>query len=327
LRIISLIFGALTVFFIFKTALLLFPGNRNLALLAASLCAFNPQFNFLSGSLNNDNLVILCATISIWLLARLIVTENGNQKKVVALLGIFLALGLITKLNISGLVIVAILGIIYSSVVNKPKKLHNLSINLLLFLGLLIIIAGWYFVRNASIFGLNDPLGWGLQAIQNPGLVMHTKFRTMFFKKIFFQRLYTSFWGAFDWLTIPLTNWMYWIYGIISIMGILGFTNIFMGKSYPKSTKICLLLFLFAIFISFASLVTLNLKFVSAQARLIFPVMAGICIFMALGIDMAVKYLSRLVKIKANIFIYAFILFLVGLNLYALFGIIYPVYR
>ncbi|MGA1840776.1 MAG: DUF2142 domain-containing protein [bacterium] len=327
LRIISLIFGALTVFFIFKTALILFPENKNIALLAASLCALNPQFNFLSGSLNNDNLVILCATISIWFLTRLIVTENDNQKKIVASLGIFLGICLITKLNISGFVIVAILGIIYSSLVNKPKKLQNLSVNLLLFLGLLVIIAGWYFIRNASIYGLEDPMGWGLQAIQNPALVMRPELRAMFFKKLFFQRLYTSFWGLFDWLTIPLTNWMYWIYGIISIMGILGLVIIFVEKSYPKRTKICLLLFLLAILISFASLVALNLKFVSAQARLIFPVMAGICIFMALGIHTAFKYLSRLAKIKTDIFIYAFIVFLIGLNLFALFGIIYPVYR
>lgn len=327
LRIISLIFGAITVLLIFKTALILFPENKNIALLAASLCAFNPQFNFLSGSLNNDNLVILCATISIWLLAKLIVTENDNQKKVVAFLGIFLALGLITKLNIFGFVMVAILGIIYSSVVNKPKKLHNLSVNLLLFLGLLVVVAGWYFVRNAKIYGLDDPLGWGLQAIQNPALVMRPELRNMFFQKLFFQRLFISFWGLFDWLTIPLTNWMYWIYGIISIMGIFGFVIIFVEKSYPKNTKICLILFLFIILISFAGLVALNLKFVSAQARLIFPAMAGICIFMALGIDTAFNYLSRLTKIKTHVFIYAFILFLMGLNLYVLFGTIYPVYR
>jgi hypothetical protein len=149
----------------------------------------------------------------------------------------------------------------------------------------------------------------------------------MFFKKIFFQRLFTSFWGQFDWLTISLANWMYWIYGLITLMGILGFVQIFAGKPYPKRTNICLLFFLAAILLSIASLVALNLKFVSAQARLIFPVIAGICIFIAMGIDMAIRYLVKLIKIKAVIFIYAFIVFLIGLDLYALFWIIYPVYR
>ncbi|MGA1791111.1 MAG: hypothetical protein ACMUIM_06475, partial [bacterium] len=59
LRILSVLMGALTILFIFKIAQAILPDHPNLALLAVSICAFNPQFNFLSGSLNNDNLVIL----------------------------------------------------------------------------------------------------------------------------------------------------------------------------------------------------------------------------------------------------------------------------
>ena len=326
LRIISIIFGALTVIFIFKTAHIIFPHNKHLPLLAASLCAFNPQFNFLSGSLNNDNLVILWATLSVWLLTKLMLSEYNGQKKMVTFLGIFIGLGLITKVNLSSIMLIVIMGILYKSIAERPQKVKNVFTNLILFLAPIVSIAGWYFVRNISIYGLNDPLGWRLQAMQNPSLVLPVQYRGVFFKKIFFQRLFTSFWGLFDWLTISLPNWAYWIYGFISIIGILGIIYLLKGN-HPQRIKICSLLYLVAILITLANLIILTFTFLSAQARLIFPVIACICIFIALGIDTAGNYLTSRLKMKAYILVYGFIMLLIGLDLYALLWVIYPVYR
>jgi len=327
LRIISVLLGAMTILFIYKTAHLLLPESQWFAALTAALCAFNPQFNFLSGSLTNDNLVILFSTVSIFLLTRLILAEQGIQRGTVALLGTSIGMGLISKVNISGVVLMAMIGIIYRALTTKGQRIRNLLISLLLFLGPIVCIAGWFFVRNISIYGLSDPFGWHLQAIQNPGLVLPAQWRGMFFRRIFFQRLFTSFWGQFDWLTILLPVWAYVIYGIVSLTAIWGFLAFLLGRNLRRGTKTCILLYLGIILVSLANLIYLNFTFESSQSRLLFPAMTGFCILMALGIAFLLWRLSCFIKIKMPLVIAAFILFLMGLDIYTLFRIIYPIYR
>lgn len=331
LRIIAILFGAFTVFFTFKTAQLLLPQNEDMAIIAVSLCALIPQFNFLSGSLNNDNLVILFSALSIWLLTKYILFEHDRQRIMVTFLGIFTGLGLITKRNICAVLPAIVIGITYKSLAGGTdtfkKRVKDLVINLCLFSMPIAAIAGWFSVRNIIIYGIKDPLGWGLRGIQNPGLLMQDKFRGLFFKKVFFKRLFTSFWGLFDWLTIPLPKWAYFIYGIISLSGILGLFVAFIKKGVHTKIKICSILYLVIISVAIANLIILNFTFISAQARLILPAITCFCIFFAMGIDSTIKYIAGLIKIKTDIFVNAFIIILLGLNLYALIFIIYPVYH
>jgi len=89
-----------------------------------------------------------------------------------------------------------------------------------------------------------------------------------------------------------------------------------------------MLLLLIAIFMAILNLVILNLTFLSAQARLIFPALAGICILITEGINLIIGYLAKISKIiKVQLIIFSFISLLIGLDLYILRWIIYPVYR
>jgi 4-amino-4-deoxy-L-arabinose transferase-like glycosyltransferase len=350
IRLISIIFGALTVFFVFKTAETLFPDRKGVALLAAGLCAFNPQFTFLSGVLNNDNLVTMFSTISLYLLTKLIISERDKPKlKWLLGLGATLGLGLISKVNISFLVVISGLGLIYQAMSGAAggrerkltQKLIGMIRNLALFLLPIAAISGWFFVRNVSIFGLDDPLGWKLQAIQNPELVMPGQIRAQFIKYSLGPRLFTSFWGQFDWLTIRLPSWAYWIYGLISLMFLVGVAIFLLAgaggdKTGGKKSKmerrtkraaVCLWLYLAAIFMAVTNIIILDLSFFSDQGRLIFPVIAPLCIFMALGTGSVLDRLSRLFKIKPGLLVYSFILLQIGLNLYSLIAVVYPIYR
>lgn len=321
LRIISVIFGALTIFFTYKTARIITPDSTNIALLSASLCAFNPQFNFLSGSLNNDNLVILFATISIWLLTKFLLEENHSSKLMITM-GISLGLGLITKVNIAFLILLCIICIILNYMRGKEKDLSGLVWNIGYLIVPILIISGWFFVRNIYLYGLDDPLGWRLRAIQNPELVLNAQNRIRFFQQLFFQQLFTSFWGRFDWLTIPLPYWAYWIYAIISMIGVFGIT---LGLKKERLRTITLF-YLIAILMAIISLVVLNLNFSSAQARLIFTVIAPLCLFISMGFNNIVESLGFMGK-NAKISLWYFILMLLGLNIYTLIMVIYPVYR
>ncbi|MEW6379804.1 MAG: glycosyltransferase family 39 protein [bacterium] len=334
LRLISVLIGALTVLFILKTAEILFPDHKSIALLSACLCAFNPQFTFLSGALNNDNLVTMFSAISLYLLTGLVLSERDNPRRLTAL-GAAIGLGLISKVNISFLVVISIIGVIYQTIASDPsRKLVRVIRNLALLLIPMAIISGWYFVRGVSLFGVDDPLGWKLQAIQNPDLVMPARIRTQFLTRAFAPMLFTSFWGQFDWLTIKLPLWIYGIYGLISLAGLAG-VAFFLASGIRRKlwrereirVTVCLELFLAAILLAVTNLVILNWNFIAAQGRLIFPVMAPLCIFMAMGVSSGLNSISRLLRVRQELVTYAFLVLLIGLNLYSLIGIIYPVYR
>ncbi|MBV7331105.1 glycosyltransferase family 39 protein [Chloroflexi bacterium TSY] len=61
-RLTSVLMGAGTVILILLIGRVIFPKNPEIGTFAACLTALNPQFLFISGSINNDNLLILTAT-------------------------------------------------------------------------------------------------------------------------------------------------------------------------------------------------------------------------------------------------------------------------
>jgi len=66
-RLFSVLLGAFTVLAAYGAALAVFPGRQALAVTAAALVAFNPQFIFLSAAVNNDMLVIAASAGGVWL--------------------------------------------------------------------------------------------------------------------------------------------------------------------------------------------------------------------------------------------------------------------
>ena len=70
IRFLSVLLGASAVYLTYLLALEVAPRRSDLALTAAALVAFNPMFLFISGSVNNDNLIVPLATLILWLVVR-----------------------------------------------------------------------------------------------------------------------------------------------------------------------------------------------------------------------------------------------------------------
>lgn len=327
LRAIGIPLGMLTILFVYKAALSLFPDDGELALLAAAICAFNPQFVFVNSYLNNDALVTLFSTLCFWLVVRLVLSRRSDVVGLVVL-GTCLGLGLLSKLNIAFWVPIALLAVCLGVRLRGEPAVRMLRDGAL-FISAVVVICGWYFVRNISLYGLDDPLGWQLRAIQNPELVMDPERRAWFLTQVFPGRIFTSFWGQFDWLTIRLPAWAYASYGAISLMGLVGigaWARELRARPKFAEGRICLALCLAAIALALGNMITLNFTFLSAQGRLIFPVIAPLCIFIAIGLRSALaRHWPPGSRVRERI-VLGFILLLVGLNLYALFGVIAPVY-
>ncbi len=99
-RLLSVAFGALTVWATFQLARYVCPGNPTLHLTAAAFVAFLPQFIFLSSAANNDNLVIALSALSLLVYLR---TPLDAPWRRFVLLGALLGLGVLTKISSFGL--------------------------------------------------------------------------------------------------------------------------------------------------------------------------------------------------------------------------------
>ncbi|MBC8263389.1 MAG: glycosyltransferase family 39 protein, partial [Anaerolineales bacterium] len=120
LRFLSVLMGTGTVLITYLIALEIFPQRQYLALGAAAVNAFIPQFLFISGAVNNDNLVTILSSIILWLLIPLM--ERPISAKRSVLLGIIIGLATLTKVNSLGLLPLAVLVVAVSSYRQRSVK-------------------------------------------------------------------------------------------------------------------------------------------------------------------------------------------------------------
>lgn len=109
MRLLSPLLAAATVLLIFLFLAELLPGTPLAWTAGALVAAFQPLFAFMSGGVNNDNLLYLAAAGTLWAIARAFrrgLTASGG-----ALLGGMVGLGLVSKLTLLGFVPAAILAL------------------------------------------------------------------------------------------------------------------------------------------------------------------------------------------------------------------------
>jgi hypothetical protein len=94
-RLISVLLGALSTLFVWLFARELFQREGFLPNTAALCVALLPEFGFISGVANNDNLLIMFASLELYLLARAL--RRGITPRLAVLIGVVLGLGYLSK--------------------------------------------------------------------------------------------------------------------------------------------------------------------------------------------------------------------------------------
>jgi 4-amino-4-deoxy-L-arabinose transferase-like glycosyltransferase len=102
MRCVSALMGALTVLLVFAFLRELLPGSRWSWPAGALLVAFQPLFGFMSGGVNNDDLLYLTAAGVLWAVARAF--RLGLTPARGALIGAMLGAGLLAKFTLLGFV-------------------------------------------------------------------------------------------------------------------------------------------------------------------------------------------------------------------------------
>lgn len=215
-RLVSVGFGAVTVWAIFRLGRELFPDQIEIGLGMAALAAFTPQFLFMTAVFSNDNAATAISALMLWQVAVLL-RHNALPARHLAPLGLLLGLGLLSKSSLIALVPIVALVILIVWAKHRPQGMKVLVSAWLLTFGLAGLLSGWYYVRNLVVFG--DPLGFSFVLATNP---LRQGPLTLDVLVWLFRGLSRSFW--LGWIGIELDEWLYAIIHALCLLALLGFT-------------------------------------------------------------------------------------------------------
>jgi 4-amino-4-deoxy-L-arabinose transferase-like glycosyltransferase len=213
-RWMTVLIGVGVVWLTYQIGREVFPDKPVLALGGTALIAFNPQFLYLSGAVNNDVPAALFGAAVLLLCLRLL--RGGATLKTDVTLGVLLGLGLLTKVHL--VVLLGPIELAYAVTLWKDRDWRTfLRSNLILF-GLAAIISGWWFYRNQAIYG--DPLGLGahsdLWASRSPAEGWWAIPQGLSY-------LWSSLWGRFGYGQVPLPQGIYQGLLIFSALALSGY--------------------------------------------------------------------------------------------------------
>lgn len=229
-RLVSVLMGAATVYLTYRIAKEVRPKRPEIALGAAAVVAFNPMFLFISGAVNNDNLVIPLATLALFLMIKLVKGQGGASKtewQPLLILGLVIGLGALTKITAVGLLPLVFGTLFIQRWQQSNKSLAVKDLGLLLFQTIgrflivllpVIIIAGWWYWRNIDLYG--DWSGWNAFIA-----VLGQRATAAPLAQLWDERwgFTLSYWGLFGGVNIPMATWIYHLLNLVIILSIPGF--------------------------------------------------------------------------------------------------------
>lgn len=289
LRLFSVALSGITLLLAFLAVRTLFPQERSLQLAVAGFIAFLPMRSAIAGSVNNDALAELAATLI--LLMVLWITRSGFRKKQALLLGLLMGVALLTKMTLYGLLIPALVAALFAPGGGKAgsngmvfARLKLVGLSLLVAL----VVSGWWFVRNGMLYGAADIFG----LLRHDQVVVgQPRFERLDGAALSYlaTTLFKSFWGQFGWMGILIDERLYFVLMLISALAAFGLllflARVVFSKGFlSPSQKASLALMALAALAVFGQVGIYNLSFIQAQGRYLFPGLLPIALFFVLGL-------------------------------------------
>jgi hypothetical protein len=344
IRFLSVLMGMGTVYLGYRLVLEIWPERWGLALAAAALTALNPMFLFISGSVNNDNLAMLLCALGLWMLVRLVKAHGVRSPlparawwRDVTLLGAVLGAAVLTKTSAMGLLPLTALAV--SFVAWKQRSWRRLLSGGVVTAGLVALIAGWWFVRNAILY---DGDWFGLERFI---LVLGYRVPPATLRQLWSERagFMMAYWGLFGGVNLPLPNWIYSVLNgalVLSGVGLLvGLARVVWGQATstarlktlwidpnPLHVQLLLLaLWPLVVLVSWAGWAT---RTWSSQGRLVFSAITAWSAWMAIGLAQLGPRPARKKRARLGLlWVGLLACFLLGVAAWAPFGVIAPAYR
>jgi 4-amino-4-deoxy-L-arabinose transferase-like glycosyltransferase len=291
IRFFSIALGLGTVLVTYQLAREIFPDWPLIALGAATLNAFLPMFLFISGSVNNDNLSNFLGNLLTLLIVQLVKTKSLNDKastrlyKTYILIGIVTGAGLLAKLNIGFLIPLVGLALLIASI--RLRDWRPVVIGGVISGGLTIVIAGWWYLRNAKLYG--DPTGLTMFLDVVGRRTVYANLPQLWSERHSFTQAY---WGFFGGVNVALPEWVYLIFNIIGGAGLIGAVGFLVYRVASKAVSATYMRFewlpatvtIIWPTVTFVSYLRWTAETPASQGRLVFGALSAISMWMAMGL-------------------------------------------
>jgi hypothetical protein len=280
-RLLSVALGALTVALTYGTARALFPGRWLVAPLAAGIVAFDPQFAFISGVVNNDNAIAATSTLVLALSIRW--WNRGGSRRLELGLGLALAAALLSKSG--GLLLVIPVGIVFVlDLVRRRNKADWKDAAIVALVA--FVAAAWWFARNEALYG--DPIGWSAMLRANGAMLRANPLDPLKAAQVIWQARGT-FWGTFGWTNVLFDGAVYRLLDVVTAIAGIGvlvsLRRIRLNRPWRDWIPPATVLVVWPALV-FASLIRwVQLNEAADQWRLLFPAIVSLAILLALGFD------------------------------------------
>ncbi len=283
-RLFSVMLGTATVITVYAISLALWPTNHTFALTAMVFVAFNPMFLFISGAVNNDNLVILLASLVLWQLVTLVAAyarrSTDPPLRHAVSLGLLAGLAALTKVSGLGLVGLTGLTLLVWGIRRRSWRvtlLYNALVGIIA-----AAVAGWWYWRNVTLYG-----DWS--GTENMIAMMGARPIAPTWPQLASEipGLFRSFWGLFGYFSVPMPDLIYWLLNLLLVIGAVGWLLILLqktrGEKIPPGLWQTWPILLGWIAIMLVGFVQWTIRTPATQGRLIFPTLAAVAPLWATG--------------------------------------------
>ncbi len=277
-RLLSILFGAVTVWATYSLVKLLLPDQTMLALAAAAVVAFNPSFLFASALVSNDAPLAAFSALVLLLWVKLLVDQNAPTLKSAALLGALIGLALLTKTTALGLVPLSVLVLLL--VARRERNWRYAILGNAVMLAMIALLAGWWFVRNQTLYG--DPLALRLVAVAS----LFPRAGPLTLPELFSISLpwmWQTFWGG----PTPgdFSPTLLAVLALLSALAVVGVVIRFRRIPNSEFRIPILLLAAWLGFILVAQIQFIQTTVGADQGRYLFPAISALALFFVLGVS------------------------------------------
>ena len=223
-RLLSVLMGVAAVYLTYLIVREVLPEQPTLALGSAAIHAFTPMVIFISGAVNNDNLVVLLSSLALLMLLRLLPDPSGFPKpegswrvpggRYLAL-GLVLGLAALTKSSSLALTVLTALVVVVRAV--RRRSWAEFLVGGVATLLPLLLVAGWWYLRNLRLYG--DLTGFNAFFE-----VLGTRDVPADLAQLWRERgsFAAGYWGNFGGLNVPMPGWVYTALNTLTVVAALG---------------------------------------------------------------------------------------------------------
>jgi 4-amino-4-deoxy-L-arabinose transferase-like glycosyltransferase len=289
-RLLSVVCGLGCILVVYRAARLVFPGEPELAITAAAFAALLPTHIAIASSVNNDSLLELLMSLSLFSL--LLAYRHGLTLPRALAIGACIGLALLTKATAVLLIPVTLIALILMLRQGQPTSAIARGAGIIA--GMAVVISGWWFLRNLTVYHQLLPLKAFEQAfagtVSAAGIEQRLGSWQSYYQLLAlwtyqsFFAVYTTPGGAGMGVPSFLPDQLYLLAGLLYLLAAVGLVKGHLRRAeYTDFQRSAILLAFLTLGLTLMSFLAFISRYFQAQGRYLYPSMLAISLLFATG--------------------------------------------